>query len=244
MCPKCGPFGGYGYLKVSEEGCPYISGKTAYRLERCTCQTEDDRQRSWNVSRAASDFSPKLQAMTFATFKHDLQRDAYRDALNFANDPQHWLFFFSPPGRGKTHLMAAITHQLLDNGRKALYVIAPEMLKYIREGFDKENQRLHDSASKRLQQIRTADVLLLDDLGAEKSSEWAVEQLYLILDYRYREELPTVIASNYTAETLPPTMMRIADRLQDVRKCKVSRMGGTSYRKNGPKSNDDITAGK
>jgi DNA replication protein DnaC len=231
MCPKCGPWGGLGYIKVFEDHGTYTSGPRHYHIERCSCKAEEDKGRSLSLSKTASDFSPRLQKLTFDMFQRDWQHEAFQAAWTFAHDPLGWLFLYSAPGRGKTHLEAAITNYLLEQGRKALYVIVPEMLQYIRDGFNPEEQRLHEGASQRLRQIRSADVLLLDDLGAEKGSAWAIEQLYLILDYRYREELPTVVASNLTPDTLPAGMMRISDRLQDSRKCKLIRMDGKSYRK-------------
>ena len=233
MCPKCGPWGGLGYIKVIDEHGPDSSWPHHYRIDRCACMADEDKNRSRKVAKELSDFTGKMQLMTFDAFQRDWQPDAYQSAWTFASDPRGWLFLYSPPGCGKTHLLAAIANHLLDTGHKALYVIVPDMLQHIRDGFNVEAQRLHEDASQRLQHIRTTEVLLLDDLGAEKSSEWAVEQMYMILDYRYREELPTVIASNLTAETLPPSMIRISDRLRDARKCQSIRLRGKSYRKFG-----------
>ncbi len=241
MCPHCAPWGGLGYVKVelpatTNPQAAYRNGDKYYKLERCVCQASAKRDQAWEHSSRASNFSPTLARMTFTSFNVALQPDAYRTAINFVQDPHGWLMFCSSPGLGKTHLLCAMTHKLLEQGSKALYVIVPELLKFIREGFDESRfdqshtRKLEGTAAQRIEWIRRSDVLILDDLGAEKSSEWAIEQMYMILDYRYREQLPTVIASNLMPDMLPPAMMRISDRLSDVHRGRIVEMYGTSHR--------------
>jgi DNA replication protein DnaC len=72
-----------------------------------------------------------------------------------------------------------------------------------------------------------APVLVLDDLGAERWTEWAEEQLFLLLDYRYRLESPTVVITNEALETLPG---RIYSRLGDRVLCQVAYNPAPDYR--------------
>ena len=63
-----------------------------------------------------------------------------------------------------------------------------------------------------MEDARRCPVLLLDDLGSEKRSPWTDEQLYRLLNHRYNEGLPTVVASNVLLDELEP---RIASRMRD-----------------------------
>ncbi|HUY75533.1 MAG TPA: DnaA/Hda family protein [Ktedonobacterales bacterium] len=98
--------------------------------------------------------------------------------------------------------------------RYPLYVVVPVWLDYIRAGFDVQGGVLSDSAIARKQQAIEADVLLLDDMGAESETAWTQEQLYQVLNARYNARTPTVIATNLLPQRLEP---RIRSRLSDWR---------------------------
>jgi DNA replication protein DnaC len=70
-------------------------------------------------------------------------------------------------------------------------------------------------------------VLLLDDLGAEKETEWTQEQLYRVINHRYNEGLPTLIAGNVPLDEIEP---RIASRIRDTRIGQVIVLTGPDYR--------------
>ena len=95
----------------------------------------------------------------------------------------------------------------------------------LEQGYDTE--KVTQGASQRMEDARCCPVLLLDDLGAEKRSEWTDEQLYRLLNYRYNEGLPTVVASNVTLDKLEP---RIASRLQDASLSQIVLLAGDDQR--------------
>jgi len=120
-----------------------------------------------------------------------------------------WLVLLGDYGLGKTHLALAAARECLKyyagqfiekkpfsthyNGSpKALFITSSEMVQSIRDSYDSDN--LDELAL--MKDYKTTRLLILDDLGAEKSSEWQQEKMYLILDYRYRELLPTIITTN------------------------------------------------
>jgi DNA replication protein DnaC len=113
-------------------------------------------------------------------------------------------------------------------GESALYVVVPDFLEYLRAGYDSE--KVSESASRRMEDVRGCPLLLLDDLGVEKRSAWSDEKLYQVINYRYNEGLPTVVASNVTLDELEP---RIASRLRDVSLSRLVLLAGADQRVTG-----------
>ena len=175
----------------------------------------------------------KARAKTFAAFEvihvsdDRSNRTAYWAAKRFAQDPRGWLVLLGPCGCGKTHLLLAIGNELL--GRKepvpVVYANAPDLLDWLKATF--HGNGAGDTYDERFQMLRTVDVLLLDDLGAESPTPWAMEKLYQLLDYRHLNELPTVIASNLTLEEFP---RRVASRLCDRSVVRVVAITSGDYR--------------
>lgn len=135
-----------------------------------------------------------------------------------------WLLLYGGMGTGKTHLLAAAFYALLANKRYPVYTLTPALLDHVREGLDMEQPGAFGA---RFHAVQRAPILILDDLGAEKRSEWSDELLFKLLDYRYREALPTAVATNLIPADLEP---RIASRLQDRALSTVVMMRGPDYR--------------
>lgn len=101
------------------------------------------------------------------------------------------LILMGAVGCGKTHLGCAILNCALEDGYHAAYWNVPQQLEMMMYGHADEDKQI-----KILDKAALADVLLLDDLGAEKTSSWTQKELVIILDERYRENKPTIITSN------------------------------------------------
>jgi len=198
---------------------PETNWKT--EIVRCDCQREQDRRRIWDRARRASNLTPEMERMTFASFRRERNLEAAELLWRWAQQPSGWIVLMGPPGTGKTHLLAALANRLMTTDNRALYVIAPELLRFLRTGIGTGDME------RRFDQAREVDVLLLDDLGAEQQTEWAEEQFYLLLDHRYRSQAPTVIATNLKPHDLP---MRIRSRMQDRAFSQVIVMDGEDYR--------------
>jgi DNA replication protein DnaC len=136
---------------------------------------------------------------------------AYNAAVAFAQEPAGWLVIHGPKGNGKSHLAAATAHYLVKVRRiPTLFLTVPDLF----QGFYREiDASRHGQALDDVPLLETAwkaDVLILDDLGAEQSTPYTEQQLFLILDHRYREKLATMVITNNALESLPG---RIRSRL-------------------------------
>ena len=138
-------------------------------------------------------------------------QEAYSCACEFAQDPNGWLLLIGPNGSGKTHLAAAIANKSLEDGALVLFATVPDLLDHLRAAFAPTSNEIYDQLFSRM---REAEVLVLDDLGAQQSSPWANEKLFQLLNYRYNSHFPTVITAN--SRGLQGIDERIRSRLTDA----------------------------
>lgn len=133
------------------------------------------------------------------------------------NKPARGMFMYGATGTGKTFLAALIAMSYLRDGRRVKFFDMPGLLDRIKSTFDAK-----ESTADFVDEICTADLLILDDMGAEKVTEWSVEQLYLIVNRRYNANRPLVATSNFDFNGLnrrlggDNTSQRIVSRLQEM----------------------------
>ena len=128
-------------------------------------------------------------------------RDAYNACVEFCDgytQDSRGIRLIGSYGSGKTHLAAAIVHRMAEQGIGGMFVVVPELLRAIRRGYNSQSA----DADKLVNIAETSPLLVLDDLGAEKPSEWVSEQLYVIINRRYENMLPTIITTNCTTQEL------------------------------------------
>jgi DNA replication protein DnaC len=104
------------------------------------------------------------------------------------------LLLVGPSGVGKTHLSVAALKRLTQKGVHCLFCDYRELLKKIQNSY---NPSVQTTELDLLRPIFETEVVLLDDLGAVKPSEWVWDTVSLILNARYNEKLTTVITSNF-----------------------------------------------
>lgn len=149
-----------------------------------------------------------------------------RICQDYAQAPEGHLILLGEPGCGKTHLAAAVANYLIANGIPVVFAIVPDLLDTLRPSRDGV---YHDI----LMAYQTAPLLILDDLGAEKSSEWTGEKLYQIINYRYNHLLPLVATSNEMPRRIDP---RLHSRLFDRGRALVFEILAGDYRMKAPEA--------
>ena len=160
-----------------------------------------------------------LQRMTFESFdvrgnnptagQRASLEGAHQAAKNFAADPDGWLTLLGNTGVGKTHLAVAIAVEQMKRGNPAFFVLVSDLLDHLRFTFSPESTVTYDHV---FEEVKNTPLLILDDLGRQHNTPWAVEKLYQIIVHRYNSRAPTVItAVSDLAETRDPIASRIKD---------------------------------
>jgi DNA replication protein DnaC len=107
------------------------------------------------------------------------------------------LLLMGPSGVGKTHLAVAALKELLRRGHSGLFCDYRELLKEIQASYNPASESTEMSV---LEPVRTAEMLVLDDLGASKPSAWVLDIIGLVLNARYNERRMTILTTNYFDE--------------------------------------------
>lgn len=191
-------------------------------------------RRSAADERLSSELPDLLRGMTFRNFDRrgqavdtkamDSLSEAYKLSRQFADEPHLWLVLLGPTGCGKTHLAAAIANQQIEAGRPVYFVVVPDLLDHLRSAYGPDSKVTYDEL---FETIRTAPLLILDDLGAHSSTPWAEEKLYQLINHRYNHRLPTVITTNLALDELDE---RLASRLADLKVSTLCPISAPSYR--------------
>jgi DNA replication protein DnaC len=144
------------------------------------------------------------------------------------------LFFEGLPGVGKTHLaVAVLKHVIQSSGARGLFYDTRDLLRIIRSTYDPS---IRTTEVEVLRPVMTAELLVLDDLGAEKTSEWVEETMNLIVNTRYNQRRLTIFTSNYLDipdDTDPNSLLfrigrRMRSRLHEM--CDFEVLHGGDYR--------------
>jgi DNA replication protein DnaC len=150
--------------------------------------------------------------------------EAFKSAQVFAEEPSGWLAYIGTYGCGKTHLAAAIANYRASQGFDVMFVVLPDLLDHLRATFSPKSSKSYD---RRFEEIRTASLLVLDDLGTQAATPWVREKLYQLFNHRYNANLPTVITSSDSLDEIDP---RLRSRMLDKRICEIRPITVPSYR--------------
>jgi DNA replication protein DnaC len=138
--------------------------------------------------------------------------------------------FCGNPGTGKSFLSGAIANTAIKLGYTVVYQPVPELLSSIRKTYGKK--KLEDGELTEwdiLEGLYLCDILILDDIGAEKYSEWVESILYMIISRRYDTKKPIIASTNCSLKELEERLgRRSIDRIIEM--CRIAECRATSYR--------------
>jgi DNA replication protein DnaC len=223
-CPLCDDTG----WKAVEEG-------GVRRVVRCDCWRERVGRERLADAKVPTRYR-HCTLDTFLTYNESLETAIAKTRRLIQAFPvlDRGLFFEGPPGVGKTHLAVAALKQIIEAAAiRGLFYDTRDLLRLIRSTYDPS---IRTTELQILRPVMTADLLVLDDLGAEKTSEWVEETMNLIVNTRYSERRLTLFTSNYQDipdDTEPNSLLsrigfRMRSRLHEM--CEFVTMDGADYR--------------
>lgn len=267
ICKFCGEplrykgfyFGGGIMWSPFSEPCKCPEGVAKYEREKAEREAQAEAERKEKEAQArreqrdriigASGMGDRFLSRTFETLQitpenKQAVETARRYADGFeamlprrgASEPgRNGLIIVGPPGTGKTHLAAAIANKLINDGRPVICMTMIDILESIRRTFNGNG-----SEAEVIRRYKTAPLLIIDDMGKEPPTEWAISTIYNIINGRYEAYLPTIVTSNYSGSGLearmtpretkdPMTAQATLDRIAEM--CRAIVLTGGSWRK-------------
>ncbi|MBN1356471.1 ATP-binding protein [bacterium] len=208
---------------------------------RCQCYVNSQKERLLKAARIPDRYTG-CSIGNFETGGNPILikiTDRIRQFVEFFPGDRKGLLLMGPMGVGKTHLSVGIIHYLIeDKNVSCLFYDFRELLNDIRSTYDRDSQLTERAV---IQPLLTAELLVLDELGAEKTTHWVLDVLMYILNYRYNRMGITIITTNYPDESgihksgLDETLadrigIRLRSRLHEM--CQKILFEGEDYRMN------------
>jgi len=185
VCPLCG---GAGWILEESEERPLA--------KRCKCYSA----RKAQLLLDQANIPRRYKECTFKNFEthNDSHRDALKISKKFVNDYpilNCGLLFLGPCGVGKTHLAVAIIHELIEKKSVPCYFCDfRELIRNIQSSYTPDSSL---TESELLEPVFEREVLVLDELGAKRTTAWVEETVFYIINNRYNNKKLTIFTSNY-----------------------------------------------
>jgi len=220
--------------------CPFdLCDGSGFVIDEATNTASDCRCRAQRVARARarslSGVIPRrYRLVSFDTPPvSDLPAPQVRMVRDFARridehlDAGRGLWIFGDVGTGKTTLAMLVSRHALEAGRSVAIYSLPRLLAELRRTFDEDAQQ---SYTQMLDRLATVDLLHIDDVGAEQTSPWVLEQLYALINARYEDERSVILTTNIEerSELVEQIGERTVSRLQEM--CELIPLFGEDAR--------------
>ena len=239
-CPHCN---GVGYVRFDVP----VGHEKFGKAESCICRAKDVAESARSRLFALSNLK-HLGNLSFenfnalgnekAKFMTPQERENLQQAFDvceeFSRSHNAWLLLEGGYGCGKTHLAAAIANNAVSKGVPTLFITVPDLLDSLRFAFNDPETTFEQ----RFAEIRSADLLILNDFGTQNATPWSQEKIFQVLNYRYINKLATVITTNLMLDAIEG---RVRSRLQDSELVKHLKISAPDYRRPEQTSNPGIS---
>lgn len=220
----------------------HIGPKTIMVQPVCPCEAQDeDKKRNAPAEllrkreiESRFSFSSLGERFADSTFDHFIAQPGTETALEICREyadtfpakGAESLMIWGPYGNGKSHLAAAVAHAVRANGYIPVFQTLPELLARIRSTFRGDNKETEKHI---MDALLSCDLLIIDDIGAEKNTDWVWQVLFEIVDGRYRRNKPIFYTTNLQPSELKDRVgPRIYDRM--IETSILAQNQGGSYR--------------
>ena len=215
-------------------GVEVVAGRGA---RRCRCREQERRQRLIEAARLPRRYERCTLANYHPAPGQGTQLRAFNYAFKLVDEypaVERGLLFTGPVGTGKTHLSAAIIRGLIEKGVPCLFYEFGALLKEIQNSYNPVSQASELAV---LAPVYKTEVLVLDELGASKPTDWVRDTIRQIIGTRYNERKLTIFTTNYpdvrrqpAEETLEDRVgVRLRSRLYEM--CRTVAVEGEDYRR-------------
>lgn len=215
-CPRCD---GTGWATVSTD--------PGSAVRRCSCYAQQEDARRLKNSL----IPPRYQRVELSNFSlypgidetlQGAQLIAEKFAGAYPNQKDPGLLFQGPSGVGKTHLAVAVLRELVTTCRvTGRFVDYRDLLRSIQNSYNPVSQ---SSELEILQPVLNADILLLDELGTRRPTDWVRDTVTQILNDRYKRERVTLITTNYEDADTDATVPTLAERIGPYARSRLYEM--------------------
>ena len=191
--PECKRCGGTGWLIVEGDGLSSAN--------RCSCVAETRAKALESNAQIPANY----QRASFETFHLPQDNPTAQRGLadvmlavaaftrNFPNNPKPGLLLVGPPGTGKTHLAVSALRLLMERGHEGIFFDYQNLLDRIRAGY---SEKLGTSTREAYRVALETEILLLDDLGAHRVTDWVEDTVTAIVTHRYNNKQPLIATTN------------------------------------------------